>query len=191
MCVASSIAAVVRGDAAQAAFDRKLSLYRNEIGDSRQQGLQSSCVDGGRTSASSCHSNTLVRIASSRNGQQMSAKSLHRRWKHEIQIPLLRRRAAMARRSPAGSFQRGQSGSSQVSSTELCILGDTSPHSTAGPATTTSMTLRLTQQYLTMTMTLSPWRATRTNLCGHRVSDCPICPPCERRCCRPATAPTQ
>ena len=36
-------------------------------------------------------------IASSRNGQQMSAKSLQRRWMHEIQIALLRRRAAMAR----------------------------------------------------------------------------------------------
>ena len=35
-------------------------------------------------------------IASSRNGQQMLAKSLQHRWKHEIQIALLRRRAAMA-----------------------------------------------------------------------------------------------
>ena len=33
VCVASSIAAAARGDAAQAAFDRKLSYYRNEIGD--------------------------------------------------------------------------------------------------------------------------------------------------------------
>ena len=36
-------------------------------------------------------------IASSRNGQHQSAKSLRRRWKHEIQIALLQRRAAMAR----------------------------------------------------------------------------------------------
>ena len=36
-------------------------------------------------------------VASSRNGQLMTAKSLHRRWKHEIQVALLRRRAAMAR----------------------------------------------------------------------------------------------
>ena len=36
-------------------------------------------------------------IASSRNGQQMSAKSLQHRWKHEIQTALLRRRAAMTR----------------------------------------------------------------------------------------------
>ena len=37
VCVAS-IAAAARGDAAQAAFDRKLSQYRNEIGELRQQG---------------------------------------------------------------------------------------------------------------------------------------------------------
>ena len=36
-------------------------------------------------------------IASSCNGQQMSAKALQHRWKHEIQIALLRRRAAMTR----------------------------------------------------------------------------------------------
>ena len=36
-------------------------------------------------------------IAASRNGEQLSAKSLQRRWKHEIQIALLRRRAAMTR----------------------------------------------------------------------------------------------
>ena len=31
--MAAAIAAVARGDAAQAAFDRKLSHYRNEIGE--------------------------------------------------------------------------------------------------------------------------------------------------------------
>ena len=36
-------------------------------------------------------------IASCRNCQQMSAKSLQRRWKHEIQILLLRQRAATIR----------------------------------------------------------------------------------------------
>ena len=38
--VASSIAAAARGDAAQAAFDRKLSHYRIEFGELRQQGIQ-------------------------------------------------------------------------------------------------------------------------------------------------------
>ena len=36
-------------------------------------------------------------IAANRNGQPKSAKSLQRRWKHQIQIALLRRRAAMSR----------------------------------------------------------------------------------------------
>ena len=49
-----------------------------------------------------------------------------------------------------------QSGSSQASSTELCTTGDMSLRPTAGQATTTSMTLKLTQQYQRMTMTLSP-----------------------------------
>ena len=40
VCVASSIAAVARGDAAQAAFGQKLSHHRNEIGELRQQGTQ-------------------------------------------------------------------------------------------------------------------------------------------------------
>ena len=39
VCVASSIAAAARRDAAQAAFDRKLLHYRNEIGDLRQHGI--------------------------------------------------------------------------------------------------------------------------------------------------------
>ena len=96
-------------------------------------------------------------IAYSQDGQQMSAKSLHRRWKHEILIALLRRRAAMVRAVLPNPSAR--SGSSQGSLTELCATGDMSLLSTAGLATTTSTTLRLTQQYQT-TMTLSPLRAT-------------------------------
>ena len=47
--------------------------------------------------------------------------------------------------------------------------------STAALVTTTSTTLRLTQQYQTTTMTLFPWRATCMNLCSHEVSNCPGC----------------
>ena len=50
-----------------------------------------------RTRPSRERLSTHQTTASGRNGQQMSAKSLHRRWMHEIQIVLLRRRAAMAR----------------------------------------------------------------------------------------------
>ena len=38
-----------------------------------------------------------VQIAVTRNGQQASAAALISRWKHEIQIAILRRRAAMSR----------------------------------------------------------------------------------------------
>ena len=41
VCVASSIAAAARGDAAQAAFDRKLTHYRDELGELRQQNIYS------------------------------------------------------------------------------------------------------------------------------------------------------
>ena len=101
VCVASSVAAAARGDAAQAAFDRELSHYRNEIGKLRQQGIHNRpliwTADGRPHPAVTRTLQYAADIACSRNGQQMSAKSLHRRWKHEIQIALLRRRASMAR----------------------------------------------------------------------------------------------
>ena len=72
-------------------------------------------------------------------------------------------------------FQRGQSGSSQASSTEPCITGDMSLL-TVDLATATMPTLRLTQHYLTMTMTLSPKRAARVSLCSHQVSNSVVPP---------------
>ena len=85
----------------QAAFDCELSHYRNEIGELRQQNIHYRplvwTADGRPHPAVTRTLQYAAGIASSRNGQQMSAKSLHRRWKHEIQIALLRRRAAMAR----------------------------------------------------------------------------------------------
>ena len=101
MCVASPNAAAARGDAAQTAFDRKLSKYRNEIPDLRNQGIHYRplvwTADGRPHPAVTRTLQKAADIASSRNGQQMSAKSLQRRWKHEIQIALLRRTAAMTR----------------------------------------------------------------------------------------------
>ena len=98
--MASSIGAAALGDAAQAAFDRKLTQNRNELGELRQQKIHHRplvwTVDGrhpGRHSTASVRGRHCLYW----NGQQMSAKSVHRRWKHEIQIALLRRRAAMAR----------------------------------------------------------------------------------------------
>ena len=99
MCVVCSIAAAARGGAAQAAFDRKLSHYRNEIGELRQQGIHDRplvwTADGRPHPAVTRTLQYEEDIASNRNGQHLSAKSLHRRWKHEIQIAL--QQAAMAR----------------------------------------------------------------------------------------------
>ena len=101
MCVASSDAEAARGDAAQAAFDRKLSHYRDEIFELRDQGIHYRpliwTADGRPHPAVTRTLQYAADIASSQNGQQMSAKSLQRRWKHEIQIAFLRQRAAMTR----------------------------------------------------------------------------------------------
>ena len=90
VCVASPNAAAARGDVAQASFDRKLSLSRDETSD---------LLSGRRTGRPHLAVTRTVRyaadISSSRNGQQMSTKSLQRRWQREIQVALLRRRAAM------------------------------------------------------------------------------------------------
>ena len=92
-------AAAARGDKALAAFDRELTHYKQEIPDSRNHRIH--CPSLVWTADRRPHpavTGTLQYagdIASSRNGQQMSAKSLQHRWKHEIQIAFLRRRAAM------------------------------------------------------------------------------------------------
>ena len=97
--VDSPNAAAARGDAAQAAFDSKLSNYRHEIPDLRDQAIHYRPLvwtpDGRSHPAITRTLQCAADIASRGNGQQMSAKSLQRRWKHEIQIALLRRRAAM------------------------------------------------------------------------------------------------
>ena len=100
-CVASSVAATARGDAAQAAYDRKLTHYRSEIGELRQQNIHHRplvwTADGRPYPVVTRTLQYSADIASSRNGQHQSAKSLHRTWKHEIHVALLQRRAAMAR----------------------------------------------------------------------------------------------
>ena len=100
VCVASSIAAAASGDAAQAAFELELTHYRNELGELRQNIHYRPLVwnaDGRPHPAATRTLQYAADIASSRNGQHLSSKSLHRRWKHEIQIALLHRRAATAR----------------------------------------------------------------------------------------------
>ena len=113
---------VARVDAAQAAFDRKVTHYRQELLDLRNQDIHDRLLvwtaDGRPQPAVTRTLQHAADIASSRNGQHLSAKILHRRWKHEIQI--------------ARILQHGQSGSSQASSTEHCTTGDMSPLLTDG-----------------------------------------------------------
>ena len=75
VCVASSIAV-------QAAFDSKLSYYRNVMGELRLCGAFT--VASGRTTALGRHTNASVR-------------SRHTRQKHEIQITLLQQKTTVAR----------------------------------------------------------------------------------------------
>ena len=93
VCVASPNAAAARGDAAQAAFDRQLSNYRHEIPDLRNQGIHCQplvwTADGRPHPAVTRTLQYAADIASSRNGQQMSAKSLKHRRKPEIKMALL------------------------------------------------------------------------------------------------------
>ena len=83
LSVASPNAAAARGDAAQAAFYRKLSNYRQEIPDLRNQGIHYRplvwTADGGPRPAVTRTLQYAADVASSRNSQQMSAKSLQRR----------------------------------------------------------------------------------------------------------------
>ena len=52
-----------RGDAAQAAFDRKLSHCRSEVGELRRSEIHNRPLDldGGRTTAPGCHSDASIR----------------------------------------------------------------------------------------------------------------------------------
>ena len=134
--------------------------------------LRPACVDRARAATSSRQSNASVRsrhrIQPKRAAfageitpsqvESMKSKSLS----YDGEQPWL---AQMSR-----ILQRGQ----RALLTELCTTGNMSPLLTVGPATTTSTTLRLTQQYYTTTS--SPWRAPCMSLCRHQVSNCRVCP---------------
>ena len=101
VCVASPNAAAAMGDAAAAAFRRKLHRYRQEITELAAAGIAFRplvwTADGCPHPAVTRTLQHAAQIADTRNNQQASAGALVGRWKHEIQIAILRRRAAMAR----------------------------------------------------------------------------------------------
>ena len=121
VCVASNAAA--RGDAAQAAFDRKLSHFRDEISELRNQGVHYRpliwTVDGRPYPGVTRTLQYAAGIAFSRNGQQMSA-TLQRR-KREI------KNCSAPERQFCQTLGHGLNGSSPVSLTGPCITGVISP----------------------------------------------------------------
>ena len=100
MCIASPNAAAM-GDAATAAFRRKLRRYRREIEELSVAHIAFRplvwTADGRPHPAATRTLRYAAEIAASRNGQEASPGTLVSRWKHEIQVAILRRRGAMAR----------------------------------------------------------------------------------------------
>ena len=102
ICVASSNAAAALGDAAEAAFRRKLRRYRDIIPQLAQAGIAFRplvwTADGRPHPAATRTLQYAAGIAAAREGGAgISATSLLRRWRHELQVAIQRRRAAMAR----------------------------------------------------------------------------------------------
>ena len=100
VCIASPNAAGAQQDAAEAAFRRKLRRYRNAIPELAEAGIAFRplvwTADGRPHPAAS---RTLCYAAqqAARKSGQGDPGALLRRWKHEVQIAILRRRAAMSR----------------------------------------------------------------------------------------------
>ena len=101
VCVASPNAAAAFGDAAEAAFKRKLRRYRTEIRELHNAGIVFRpmvwTADGRPHPAATRTLKYAAELAATRNSQQASASSLLGRWRHEVQISILRRRAGMHR----------------------------------------------------------------------------------------------
>ena len=93
--------AAAMGDAAEVAFKRKSRRYRSEIRELRRAGIVFRPMiwtsDGREHPAVTRTLKHAAELASRRHTLQMSASSLVARWRHEIQIAILRRRAGMCR----------------------------------------------------------------------------------------------
>ena len=91
------------GDARRScsAFQRKLDRYRHEIVELAAAGIAFRpmvwTADGRLHPAVTRTLQFAAQIAVTRNNHQATAASLVARWKHEVQIAILRRRAAMVR----------------------------------------------------------------------------------------------
>ena len=93
--------AIVAGDAVASAFARKLRRYRREIPQLRAAGIifrpMVWTADGRPHPAVTRTLRYAAEQAVHRNERHSDARSLLARWRHEIQITLQQRRAAMTR----------------------------------------------------------------------------------------------
>ena len=100
VCVASPNAAGAGGDAAEAAFRRKLRRYRRAIPELAAAGIAFRPMiwtADGRPHPAATRTLTFAAELATRRSGQGTAKTMLRRWRHEIQISILKRRAAMTR----------------------------------------------------------------------------------------------
>ena len=101
VCIASSSAAIARGDAAEAGFRRKLRHYRQLLPELAAAGVVYRplvwTADGRPHPAVQRTLAYAAQLAANKAGQAESPKDFVQRWQHEIGIAILRRRAAMAR----------------------------------------------------------------------------------------------
>ena len=102
VCIASPDAAAAQEDAAEAAFQRKLHHYRHVIPELAAAGIAFRpmiwTADGRPHPAATRTLHFAAKQAVNRGaGSSSTPKALVRRWQNEVQIAIMRRRAAMAR----------------------------------------------------------------------------------------------
>ena len=101
VCVASPNAAAAGGDAAEAAFKRKLRHYKDLIPELDRAGIAFRplvwTADGRPHPAATRTLRFAADLAARKGNGTTRAKMIAERWKHEISVAIARRRAAMAR----------------------------------------------------------------------------------------------
>jgi hypothetical protein len=101
VCIASPNAAAAQGDAAEAAFRRKLRHYRHVIPELASAGIVFRplvwTADGRPHPAAVRTLRYASNRAAGQGNEQVKSTQLRARWRHEMMIAILRRRAAMAR----------------------------------------------------------------------------------------------
>lgn len=101
VCVASPNASGAAGDAAEAAFRRKLNRYRTETRELDAAGITFRPMvwtSHGRPHPAVTRTLSIAaEQAASRSSHASDAATLLARWRHEIKVAILRRRAAMVR----------------------------------------------------------------------------------------------